>query len=103
LKVRSWGPPNLERRAARRGVGDDAVDKCRNVSDGNEIDPVLTVPEDKRTARAPGRLLQQLKPQLQEGRRTHDRPRRFGHPEVLLGGVLHPEELHRVVGARANH
>ena len=37
-------------------------------------------------------------PQLEEGGRTHDRRRGAAHERVLLGCVLHTEQLHRAVG-----
>jgi len=78
-------------------VGDDPFDECGDVADGDEVDGVLSAADDQRPVPSPGGLGEQVDPQLKKGGGPHDGRWHAAGGQRGLGGVFHPEQLHRAV------
>ena len=86
--------------ATEGGVGHGEVDDARDVSCRDEVDRVLTAPEDPGAAGRHEWPSDDLEPGLLVRSRSDHGPGQAAGPEPLLGGSLHPEELDGMVGGR---
>ena len=91
------GAADLEYVAAGRGVGHGMFGQRGDVCHGDEVDRVVPPSEEERSAQAGSGLAERVDPQLEERGGPHDRPADPAGPQVLFGGMLHPEQLHRAV------